>query len=43
VLRLYLIENLDSIVVEILVWIWGSVVIFASIFWSYARTIIALE
>lgn len=43
VLRLYLIEILDSIVVEILVWIWGSMVIFASIFWSYARTIIALE
>lgn len=42
-LRLYLIDVLGNVVVNILIGIWGLMVLFASIFRSYAKTIIVLE
>lgn len=43
VLRLYLINVLGNVVVDILIGIWGIMVLFASIFWSYAKVIIVLD
>ena len=42
-LRLYLINVLGNIVVDILIGIRGIMVLFASIFWSYAKVIIVLD
>lgn len=42
-LRLYLINVLGNVVVDILIGIWGIMVLFASIFWSYAKVIIVLD
>jgi hypothetical protein len=43
VLRLYLIDVLGNVVIDILIGIRGIMVLFASIFWSYAKVIIILE
>ena len=43
VLRLYLIDVLGNVVIDILIGIPGIMVLFASIFWSYAKVIIILE
>lgn len=43
VLRFYLIDVLENVVVDILIGMRGIMVLFASIFWSYAKTIIVLE
>ena len=43
VLRLYLINVLGNVVVDILIGIRGVMVLFASIFWSYAKVIIVLD
>ena len=43
VLRLYLINVLGNVVVDILIGIRGIMVLFASIFWSYAKVIIVLD
>lgn len=42
-LRLYLMDIFDNIFITIIVGIWGFLVLFASVCWSYARIIIALE
>lgn len=42
-LRLYLIDVLENTLVDILIGIWGIMVLFASIFWSYAKVIIVLD
>ena len=41
--RLYLIDVLGNVVIDILIGIRGIMVLFASIFWSYAKVIIILE
>lgn len=43
VLRLYLMDVLDSVFMDIVVVIWGMMVVFASVCRSYAKIIIALE
>ncbi len=43
VLRLYLIDVLENFIVDILIGMRGIMVLFASIFRSYAKTIIVLE
>ncbi len=43
VLRFYLIDVLENVVVDILIGMRGIMVLFASVFWSYAKTIIVLE
>lgn len=42
-LRLYLMDVFDNVFVNIVTIIWGLIVLFASLCWSYARIIIALE
>ena len=42
-LRLYLMDIFDNIFITIIVWIRWFLVLFASVCWSYARIIIALE
>ena len=43
ILRLYLMDIFDNIFITIIVWIRWFLVLFASVCWSYARIIIALE
>lgn len=43
VLRLYVMDTFDTVFTQITIGVWGIIVLFASVCWSYARIIIALE
>lgn len=42
-IRLYLMEIFDNIFVQVIIWIRGVMVLFASVCWSYTRIIISLD
>ena len=42
-IRVYLMEIYDNIVVQFMIWIWWITVILATMLWQYAEIIIALE
>ena len=42
-IRVYLMEIYDNIVVQFMIWIWWITVILATMLWQYAEVIIALE